>query len=95
MAVADTKVPLFKDHFWHFQIKIKFRKKLRGRAASDYRTLISSGLFPNNGLTNPDNTDGLCIWLDNYSMKYCEPANRTETKIKVLKSLCKWLCTWH
>ena len=27
MAVADTKVPLFKDHFWHFQIKIKFRKK--------------------------------------------------------------------
>ena len=25
--VTDTKVPLFKDHFWHFQIKIKFRKK--------------------------------------------------------------------
>ena len=46
MAVADTKVPLFKDHFWHFQIKIKFWKKTWGRAASDYRTLISSGLFP-------------------------------------------------
>ena len=28
MAVADTKVPLFKDHFWHFQIKIKFWKKM-------------------------------------------------------------------
>ena len=27
MAVADTKVPLFKDHFWHFQIKMKFRKR--------------------------------------------------------------------
>ena len=27
MAVADTKVPLFKDHFWNFQIKIKFWKK--------------------------------------------------------------------
>ena len=23
MAVADTKVPLFNDHFWHFQIKIR------------------------------------------------------------------------
>ena len=28
MAVADTKVPLFKDPFWHFQIKIKFWKKI-------------------------------------------------------------------
>ena len=28
VAVADTKVPLFKDYFWHFQIKIKFRKKI-------------------------------------------------------------------
>ena len=28
MAVADTKVPLFKDPFWHFQIKVKFRKKI-------------------------------------------------------------------
>ena len=27
--VTDTKVPLFKDHFWHFQIKIKFRKKIK------------------------------------------------------------------
>ena len=28
--VIDTKVPLFKDHVWHFQIKIKFqRKKMR------------------------------------------------------------------
>ena len=27
MAVADTKVPLFKGPFWHFQIKLKFRKK--------------------------------------------------------------------
>ena len=44
--VSDTKVPLFKDHFWHFQIKIKFQKKLWGRAAFDYQTLISSGLFP-------------------------------------------------
>ena len=26
--VTDTKVPLFKDHFWHFQIKTKFRKKI-------------------------------------------------------------------
>ena len=25
--VTNTKVPLFKDHFWHFQIKITFRKK--------------------------------------------------------------------
>ena len=49
--ITDTKVPLFKDHFWHFQIKIKFRKKLRGRAASDYRTLIS-GLFPDNNNTS-------------------------------------------
>ena len=23
MAVAGAKVPLFKDHFWHFQIKIR------------------------------------------------------------------------
>ena len=51
MAVAHTKVPLFKDPFWHFQIKIKFKKKSQGRAASDYqmpdyRTLTSSGLFP-------------------------------------------------
>ena len=45
MAVADTKVPLFKDHFWHFQIK-NFEKKSWSRAASDYRMLISSGLFP-------------------------------------------------
>ena len=30
----------------YFQIKIKFRKKIRGTAASNYRTLISSGLFP-------------------------------------------------
>ena len=44
--VTDTKVPLFKDHFWHFQIKIKFRKKIRGTAASNYRMLISSELFP-------------------------------------------------
>ena len=44
--VTDTKVALSKDHFWYFQIKIKFRKKLWGRAASDYRMLISSGLFP-------------------------------------------------
>ena len=28
MVVADTKVPIFKDHFWHFQIKIKLRKKI-------------------------------------------------------------------
>ena len=28
MAVANTKVPLFKDQFWHFQIKMKFRKKI-------------------------------------------------------------------
>ena len=28
MAVADTKVFLFKDHFWHFQIKIKFQKQI-------------------------------------------------------------------
>ena len=28
MAVANTKLPLFKDRFWHFQIKIKFRKKI-------------------------------------------------------------------
>ena len=27
MAVADTKLPLFKDQFRYFQIKIKFRKK--------------------------------------------------------------------
>ena len=51
MAVAHTKVPLFKDPFWHFQIKIKFKKKSQGRAVSDYRTpdyqtLTSSGLFP-------------------------------------------------
>ena len=26
MAVADSKVPLFKEHFWHFQIKIKSQK---------------------------------------------------------------------
>ena len=51
MAVAYTKVPLFKDP-WHFQIKIKFfKKKQQGQAASDYwtpdyRTLTSSGLFP-------------------------------------------------
>ena len=49
MAVADTKLPLFKDPFWHFQIKIKFRKKSQGRAASDYRMLTSSGLFPGRG----------------------------------------------
>ena len=29
MIVADIKVSPFKDHFWHFQIKIKFGKKLR------------------------------------------------------------------
>ena len=45
MAVAGAKVPLFKDHFWHFQIKIRPWKKSRGRAASDYRMLISSGLL--------------------------------------------------
>ena len=28
MTVADTKVPLFEEHFWHFQIKIKFQKKI-------------------------------------------------------------------
>ena len=28
MAVADTKVDLFKDHFWHFQIKKKSKKKI-------------------------------------------------------------------
>ena len=28
MAVASTKVPLFKDPFWHFQIKIKFQRKI-------------------------------------------------------------------
>ena len=27
MAVADTKIPLFIEYFWHFQIKIKFQKK--------------------------------------------------------------------
>ena len=27
MAVADTKVPLFKDNFRHFQIKIKISNK--------------------------------------------------------------------
>ena len=27
LVVANTKVHLFKDHFWHFQIKIKFFKK--------------------------------------------------------------------
>ena len=26
--ITDTKVTLFKDHFLHFQIKIKFRKKI-------------------------------------------------------------------
>ena len=46
-VVADTKVPLFEDHFWHFQVKIEFKKKLRGSAASD-GTLISLGLFPLN-----------------------------------------------
>ena len=46
MTVADTKEPLFKDPFWHFQIKINFGKKSQGRAESDYRTLASSGLFP-------------------------------------------------
>ena len=46
MVVADAKVPLFKDHFWSFQMKIKFRRKITRQAASDYRTLISSGLFP-------------------------------------------------
>ena len=48
MAFADTKVPLFK-YLWHFQIKIKFKKKQKktqGRAVSDYQALISSGLFP-------------------------------------------------
>ena len=29
MVVADIKVSPFKDHFWHFQIKIKFGKKIR------------------------------------------------------------------
>ena len=28
MAVADTKVLLFKDYFWHFQNKIRFWKKI-------------------------------------------------------------------
>ena len=28
MAAADTKAPLFKNHFWHFQIKIKFKIKI-------------------------------------------------------------------
>ena len=28
MAVVNTKVPLFKDPLWHFQIKMKFRKKI-------------------------------------------------------------------
>ena len=27
MAVTDIKVPLFKENFRHFQIKIRFRKK--------------------------------------------------------------------
>ena len=46
MAVADTKVPLFKDPFWHFQVKIKFWKKSQGRAVCNYQTLTSSELFP-------------------------------------------------
>ena len=45
MAVAGAKVTLFKDHFCHFQIKIRPGKKSRRTAASDYRTLISSGLL--------------------------------------------------
>ena len=28
VAVVDTKLPIFKEHFWHFQVKIKFRKKI-------------------------------------------------------------------
>ena len=28
MVVADTGVPLFRDRFWHFQIKIKFGLKI-------------------------------------------------------------------
>ena len=46
MAVADTKVPLFKDPFWHFQSKQNFEEKSRGKAVSNYRTLTSSRLFP-------------------------------------------------
>ena len=33
MVVSDTKVPLFKDYFWHFQIKIKFRKKITSQSS--------------------------------------------------------------
>ena len=33
MAVADTKVALFKDYFWDFQIKIKFQKKITGQGS--------------------------------------------------------------
>ena len=43
--VTDAKAPIFKNHFWHFQIKIKFEKKLHGKAVSYYQMLISSGLF--------------------------------------------------
>ena len=28
MVVADTRVPLYRDHFWYFQIKTKFRLKI-------------------------------------------------------------------
>ena len=66
MAVADTKVPLFKEHFWHFQIKIKFQKKSRDRAASDYQMLISPGLSPvcTHGNENKNND---CILVDYFS----------------------------
>ena len=40
------RYPYPKTIFVIFRSKYNFEKKLRGKAASDYRTLISSGLFP-------------------------------------------------
>ena len=46
MAVADTKVALFKDHFWHFQIKIKFQKKIKRQGSIQLTDADFFGIIP-------------------------------------------------
>ena len=52
MAVADAKLPLFKDHFWDFQIKIKFQKQITRQGSVQLPDPDSSRLLPDFQLDN-------------------------------------------
>ena len=74
MAVADTKVPLFKDHFWHFQIKRKFWKKILKQGSVRILDTDFFWIIPSTRSVNKDNeksgwgVGGFGVFVGAYSM---------------------------